>query len=50
MHRATKAWKWPSRADVLEYSWKNMLGVINPPKQINNHGLYKVPELKNVWN
>lgn len=38
-------WKWPSQKDELFYSWKDIVGGINPPKLLNKRGFFVVPEM-----
>lgn len=49
MEKSLKAWKWPQKKDQMSYSWDDVLGSINPPKQISKRGFYDVPELKTWW-
>lgn len=45
MQKSLKSWKWPAEPDILDYTWKNVLGKIEPPKLISKRGFYRVPEL-----
>jgi hypothetical protein len=33
------------KPDILEYEWHDVLGGINPPKQVPKRGFYSIPEL-----
>lgn len=45
MEKSLKMWKWPSKPDEMPYSWEDVLGSINPPKQVTKRGIFAVPEL-----
>ncbi|XP_030748969.1 uncharacterized protein LOC115877041 [Sitophilus oryzae] len=45
MEKSLKMWKWPSKPDEIPYSWDDVLGSINPPKQVSKRGIFAVPEL-----
>lgn len=49
MQRSLKSWKWPTPEDNHNYVWEDILGGINPPKQISKRGFYEVPELSTIW-
>jgi hypothetical protein len=38
MHAVGKAWKWPSKKDILRYSKDDIVKTISPPEIINSHG------------
>lgn len=38
-------WKWPFTEDKMWYENKDVLETIQPPKQINNRGIFHVPEI-----
>lgn len=45
MENAGKAWKWPSKEDVLYYFKEDIVCLINKPVLKNNRGHYDVPEM-----
>ncbi|CAH2103358.1 unnamed protein product [Euphydryas editha] len=49
MKRSLKNWKWPQPKDELFYTWKDVLGGINPPKKIGRREFYSVPEFDQIW-
>lgn len=49
MVKSLKFWKWPEKTDEIWYSWDNILGAINAPKQMTKRGLYSVPECDRFW-
>ena len=49
MQRSLKSWKWPQHDDVMEYDWCDVIGGINLPIRISPRGLYRIPELDEVW-
>ncbi|KAJ8930362.1 hypothetical protein NQ314_016840 [Rhamnusium bicolor] len=49
MQRSLKMWKWPSKRDELTYPWSDVLGSIQPPKQVSKRGAFSVPELTSFF-
>lgn len=49
MKKSLKFWKWPEKPDEIWYEWDNVIGSINPPKQMSKRGLYVVPEVDKLW-
>lgn len=49
MEKSLKMWKWPSKRDELTYPWTDVLGSIQPPKQVSKRAIFSVPELTNVY-
>lgn len=44
MQRFLKMWKLPSKRDELTYQWSDVLGCIQPPKQISKRGAFSIAE------
>lgn len=49
MEKSLKTWKWPQKKDELFYPWHDVVGGIDPPKQISKRGLFSVPQLDRLW-
>ena len=45
MEKSLKNWKWPEKADIICYEWKNIVRKIKPPVKLNSRGAYSVPEI-----
>lgn len=48
MAKSIKSWKWPEKEDILTYPWEDILGSIDPPRQISKRGFYNVPQLNKL--
>lgn len=49
MEKSLKMWKWPLKRDELTYSWSDVLGGIQPPKQVSKRGTFSIPELASIF-
>lgn len=50
MQSCGKLWKWPQPPDILKYSWKDVLGSINPPVKFSKtRDIFSVRELEKYF-